>query len=399
MKFAGLLGIYLIISVSVFHLSANGSNNMENNDSLTGLNDNLYKQYSNEFLVLTLNLHTYQESAQEEKFDMIVETIGKLDIDIIAFQEAAQHVDSDLLYSNIKTTNMVQIIADRLKNRFNVSYDFVWDWSHYGWQVWEEGVAILSKYPIQHSSNLYVSSTTSTSNIQSRKIISGQVSIPNIGVINLISVHLSWRLSETSEEQNNQIKATKNHVNDLENSHSGYSIVAGDFNGNPIDDPPWNEGYHTMLYDSIYIDSYREAHQDANTKPRNASHDTVKGTFPGRIDYIFRKNDSQIETRASHIIFTPDIIGQVSDHYGVVTKFANVSAQAIPLLTDSTNTIPKTSIVSTSTASSIDTTTSSINDTFVSRSESNKTPSLFPIFLIFVIPITKSLRYIFKRRF
>ncbi|MCE7736998.1 MAG: hypothetical protein GPJ54_19085 [Candidatus Heimdallarchaeota archaeon] len=397
MKLFVFLCIYITISMFTILPNATIQPIKDNQDSILGLDNNLYKQYSNEFLVLTLNLHTYQESNQDEKINMIVDVIGNLEIDLIAFQEAAQYKESNTLYSDIKADNIVYIIAERLKTQFNMTYYFEWDWSHYGWQVWEEGVAILSKYPINHSSSLYVSSATSTSNIQSRKIISSQVTIPNIGDINLISAHLSWRLSETSEEQNNQIKSTKNHVTDFENSFSGYSIVAGDFNGNPVDDPPWNEGYNTMIQGGYYVDSYLEVVPNANTKPRDAIHDTVKGTFPGRIDYIFRKNVTQIRSLASQIIFTPDVVGLVSDHYGVITKFSNDTSEAVKIFTDVTSTVSTTISLPTSTASSIEPSTSSTRGSSESISDSSKTSFWFPILAIFIFPAFDSLRRIIRK--
>jgi endonuclease/exonuclease/phosphatase family metal-dependent hydrolase len=51
----------------------------------------LLKSDENKYLILTLNLHTYQESDQHAKLQKIIVVIGEMDIDIIAFQECAQH--------------------------------------------------------------------------------------------------------------------------------------------------------------------------------------------------------------------------------------------------------------------------------------------------------------------
>lgn len=37
-------------------------------------------------------------------------------------------------------------------------YHYTMDCSHYGWQVWVEGSAIFSKYPIAHSDSRFISS-------------------------------------------------------------------------------------------------------------------------------------------------------------------------------------------------------------------------------------------------
>ncbi|MCK5845939.1 MAG: hypothetical protein KAG84_00755, partial [Bacteroidales bacterium] len=59
--------------------------------NLSKIKPTMFKSTDNEYLILTLNLHTYQESNQYEKFNTIVELIAKMDVDFITFQECAQH--------------------------------------------------------------------------------------------------------------------------------------------------------------------------------------------------------------------------------------------------------------------------------------------------------------------
>ncbi|RLD19402.1 MAG: hypothetical protein DRI71_11875 [Bacteroidetes bacterium] len=75
-----------------------------------------------------------------------------------------------------------------------------------------------------------------------------------------------------------------------------------------------------MIDNGNYVDSYLSANTDANNKPAQSKHHTVLGSFPGRIDYIFMKGNPDFEVVDSQIIFRPDVIGVVSDHYGVITK-------------------------------------------------------------------------------
>ena len=172
-----------------------------------------------------------------------------------------------------------------------MDYNFVWNWAHYGWDVWEEGVAILSKYPLQDSEDKYISTSTNTSNIASRKVIYGAYLIPE-GKINIFSAHTHWRTSETDEEQNKQIKNVKQMVEEKEALNLVIAtFVCGDFNGNPTSDYPWSEGYNTMVNNGVFVDTYLEIYPDANTKPAQSIYNTIGGTYPGRIDYIFMKNN------------------------------------------------------------------------------------------------------------
>jgi len=288
--------------------------------SLAGIKESMFKTSENEFLILTLNLHTYQETQQSEKLNMITDVIGKMDIDFVAFQECAQN-KSALIYNGIiRSDNMALIITDKLKEKYTLNYNYIWNWAHYGWNIWEEGVAVLSKHPITDSEDKYISTRMEVNNITSRKVIYGNY-LTSAGHINIFSAHVHWRTSLTDEEQNNQIKKIQSMVNEKELlSPSLGSFVCGDFNGNPTDEYPWSEGYNTMTMTNIYLDSFLKANPDANNRPAQSKYFTIGGSFPGRIDYIFMKNNSDLIVVESQIIFTDNIVGNVSDHNGVLTK-------------------------------------------------------------------------------
>ena len=107
-------------------------------------------------------LHTYQENQQNEKFNMLTELIYSMDVDFIAFQECAQHKSSTVTEGIIHEDNMALIISENLSEKYGVEYNFEWGWVHYGWDVWEEGVAVLSKHALIDSESRYISSNTSS---------------------------------------------------------------------------------------------------------------------------------------------------------------------------------------------------------------------------------------------
>lgn len=290
--------------------------------SLDNIKESMFKTSEGEYLILTVNLNTYQQDHQSEKFNMLTEVIGRMDIDFIALQECAQHKSATITEGIIREDNMALIISNRLSEKFNAGYNFVWNWAHYGWNVWEEGVAILSKHILIDSDDRYISSNTSPYSIRSRKVIYGSYQVPE-GIINIFSAHTHWRRTETDEEQNNQIGNIQFMVNEKEAlTSNAVTFVCGDFNGNPTSDYPWSEGYNTMMLNNIYLDTFLEIYPDANNKPAQSIYNTVGGRFPGRIDYIFMKNNAHFRVVDSQIIFTKDVVGRISDHYGVLTKVA-----------------------------------------------------------------------------
>jgi len=288
------------------------------------IKETMFKISDNEYLILTMNLHTYQESQQNEKFYMLTEVIGKMDIDFIAFQECAQHKSSAVTEGIIHEDNMALIVVKILKEKFDIDYNFEWHWAHFGWDVWEEGVSVLSKHDLIDSENRYISSNTSTSSISSRKAIFGSYQIPE-GIFNFFSTHTHWRLSETDEEQNNQINNIQLMVDEKELLNPVLAtFVCGDFNVNPTSDYPWSEGYHTMINNDEYIDTFLDIYPDANNNPAQSIYYTVGGTYPGRIDYIFMKSNNHFIIVDSQIIFTNDVVGKISDHNGVLTKISYI---------------------------------------------------------------------------
>lgn len=288
--------------------------------SLSGIRQSMFKTSSNEYLILTLNLHTYQETQQSEKLNMVADVIGKMDIDFIAFQECAQNKSTTISEGIIRNDNMALIISKSLKKNYGFDYSFVWDWAHYGWNVWEEGVSVLSKHQLIDSDSRYISSSTGYNSINSRKVIYGSYLTPK-GRINIFSAHTHWRLTLDDEEQNNQIKNIKLMVLEKESLvPNAISFVCGDFNGNPTSDYPWSEGYNTMINLNEYKDTFLEINTAANSKPAQNIYYTIGGNLPGRIDYIFMKNNPHFKVVDSQIIFKNDIVGNVSDHFGVLTK-------------------------------------------------------------------------------
>lgn len=257
-------------------------------------------------IILTLNLHTYQESNQKSKFDEIIRAINFYNPDFICFQECAQHKNAHFIDNSekIRVDNMAHIISNKL-NSLNNHYYYYWEWAHYGWNVWEEGLAIFSKYPIIEQEIRYISKSDSKNDAQGSRIaIFTGVEHPDCNRLNIFCVHLSWLAAGLID----QIDNLDLFVNSKLCLNNADTIICGDFN-----ETPTGEGYKKII-NAGYIDTFGEINK------RNFFEPTLKNC--GRIDYIFLKNNRcSLKIIDSFIIFNKKNFSMVSDHYGLVTEF------------------------------------------------------------------------------
>ena len=285
---------------------------------------------------LTLNLHTYQEFSTKNKneeqlseldvqqrvaayaniFDNIAEAINQLDPDAICLQEVGEWVsDTHPLAFGEDSSNAVRQILQRLDGHQYYSY---MDWSHYGWGIWKEGSAILSKYPFKQQSSRYISLPREgqKSFWKSRKVPSVQIDIPKLGAINLFSVHAGW-WNDEEEPFQRQFKNLMAWIKQNQSENES-TLLCGDFN-----QPAGSEGYQLMVGSSGFSDQYLKAN------PGGMDDATIGGRIAGwenssegkRVDYILLNNDSSLEVIQSQRIFTEHVFGRVSDHLGIYAQF------------------------------------------------------------------------------
>ena len=95
--------------------------------------------------ILTLNCHSWQEEKQIEKIKYLAKVINENNYDVIAMQEVSQSIYSDIVYESIKEDNFALLLNKELKNLGNDSYDFFWDMAHIGYEIYEEGLCLMTK--------------------------------------------------------------------------------------------------------------------------------------------------------------------------------------------------------------------------------------------------------------
>ncbi|MFC0471085.1 endonuclease/exonuclease/phosphatase family protein [Halalkalibacter kiskunsagensis] len=258
--------------------------------------------------LLTLNCHSWQEENQIEKIKYLAQIIKEKSYDVISLQEVSQLIEGEYAYNNIKRDNFGFILLQELKKIGVTDYSFVWDLSHIGFEIYEEGLAILTKHPIIEDYSFFVSKGTDTDYWKTRKTVGAKINFNN-RPISFYSCHMGWWQDE-EEPFKHQADTLLKHVNKDE-----LCFLLGDFNNNAF---LKGEGYEYLLNQDLY-DTYHLAQE----KDEGI---TVKGKIAGwnnnkqdlRIDLILMNQPAPVSY--SKVIFNNSNKSVVSDHFGVEVK-------------------------------------------------------------------------------
>jgi len=289
--------------------------------------------------VLTANLHTYQEfktegvsesalsneQAQERValhgplFDRIADAINALHPDIVCLQEVGEWPedvtsDSDSVTFGAADSNMVHQILQRLDH----PYFHTMDWSHYGFDVWLEGSAILSKQPFIETGSRLISRPENGRRRfwKSRNIPAARIELPGFGQVAVFSVHTGW-WDDEDEPFQEQFGRLRKWADDFAGSAST-TLLCGDFNV-----VAGTRMQQFMTNGSGYSDQYALANPDGLFDPTTGGQidGWADSTGGRRIDYLLMNDDSPLEVRQSQRVFTEHVFGRVSDHTGVYAQF------------------------------------------------------------------------------
>ncbi|MBU7592928.1 endonuclease/exonuclease/phosphatase family protein [Metabacillus halosaccharovorans] len=255
--------------------------------------------------LLTLNCHSWQEDDQFAKITILAETIQEKSYDVIALQEVSQSIKSEIIDGQVKEDNFARVLLEELKKLGNTDYQFVWDFSHIGFDIYEEGLALLTKHPIEKTTSFFISQSENTEYWKTRKIVGANIRMED-DTFSFYSCHLGW-WGDEEEPFKQQIDA----LCDKANGNKKYFLM-GDFNN---DAHIKGEGYDYLLSKDLY-DSYtlsKEKDSGITVAGKIAGWDKNKRDL--RIDYIF--SNFPVNVQNSSVIFNGENKPVISDHYGV----------------------------------------------------------------------------------
>jgi len=151
----------------------------------TNANDTLH--------VFSFNLYGNPDVDWQPRFTMILDEIESRLPDLIAFQEVVQTPAQ-----GTGNDNRAKVLIDSLYYRTGTKYDFVFAKTHISWNIFEEGIAILTRHKILESE--YMQLLTQPPSLFTRKVLWGRVLTP-AGVVNFFNTHLSFGNQEPARIQ------------------------------------------------------------------------------------------------------------------------------------------------------------------------------------------------------
>lgn len=254
--------------------------------------------------LLTLNCHSWQEKEQIGKIKYLAKIINEKDYDVIALQEVSQLVNTENINPIIKRDNFALLLKEEL-DKYNMNkYDFYWDFSHIGFDIYEEGLAIFTKHRIIESESFFITENQDRSYWKTRKVVKMTISYKEKN-LDFCSCHVGW-WNDEEEPFKNQVDNIMKMVND------STTFLMGDFNNNAFIK---GEGYDYLIEKGL-----KDLYLLAEEKDSGV---TVKGKIAGwdeneeklRLDLMLCNRS--IKVKSIKVIFDGKNKDIISDHYGV----------------------------------------------------------------------------------
>ena len=267
--------------------------------------------------LLTLNTHSWQESDQLQKLDIIAQAIIDQDCDVIALQEVNQHhlsaTVSDKICSNypVHSDNYGYLLQQKL-TELGHDYQLTWDFVHQSYEVYQEGLAFLTRLPIVEHQVIDLNDDYDDTNWKHRRAVRIKV-LYQQRELDLYNCHCGW--------WNDNESLFTDHLNRICTTLSPrLSFLLGDFN-NPSHIR--HQGYDYALRCHLY-DCYAMAEtKDTGTTVVKNIDGWQQNSQSLRLDYIFSNQPVSVITH--QVIFNGDFYDVVSDHFGVITNVSIIT--------------------------------------------------------------------------
>lgn len=266
--------------------------------------------------LLTLNTHSLIEKNYSEKLRGFVDFTAKETPDIIALQEVNQSitekpVPKEKLCGYIPCGSNITIRGDnhvynavRLLNERKIGYYWTYITIKRGYGIYDEGLAVMSRFPIEDTAVFTISAEDNYKDWKTRKAVGVKV-----GGEWFFSVHYGWW--EDTDSFLGQWERTTKAI-----SNYGKVWIMGDFN-NPAEIR--NEGYDlikaTGFYDTFLLADKKDSGITVSEVIDGWKERTVEAKGI-RIDQIWCSYKAEIAE--SKVVFNGESSPVISDHYGVL---------------------------------------------------------------------------------
>lgn len=240
--------------------------------------------------------------------------------DIVCLQEINQLIESetvdqsDLDYYHpiaespeIHTDNYAFLLVNYLEKHGRY-YHWSWAYNHIGYDIYQEGVAILSKTAIDVEAKL-ISDTDDPGDYHTRRALIAQTFLKD-KPITVVSLHMSWYEKGFDKEWRRLEKVLLPKKDNL--------ILLGDFNN-----PSGEEGYQMILKSPLELfDSHKVARRVIGTHTILADIDGWEDSHQQlKVDYAFVS--STFRVISSEVTLDGGTEPIVSDHFGLKIKCDN----------------------------------------------------------------------------
>lgn len=270
--------------------------------------------------ILTFNVHSWLEEDQLNKLEQLADFIAEKKIEVIALQEVNQSLNASIVSIDdyyisskeqavsIKEDNFALLLVQALRKRGHFYY---WSWleNHIGYDIYDEGLAILSKQPFEAEGRL-VSPKNDYTNYRTRKLLKAHFD----SSLAVVCVHYSWWTDDEQKGFQYEWQQTLEWLKSVTEP----LILAGDFNA-----PVGLESHHLLNHSPLELkDSYETSQKrigEATAPPVLDGWRERKLPEVMRIDYIWH---SPIFNPILHqVVFDGQSMNQLSDHYGIYCEF------------------------------------------------------------------------------
>lgn len=257
--------------------------------------------------LLTLNTHSLIEGNEENSLKHLSEAIFEYKFDVIALQEVNQPLKSDIsgksvpicAHYPIKNGNYMQKLI-KITNSSSQNYSGVWCGFKESYNYFEEGIGIMSRYPIKDVRKIMLTSGQERDRWKRRyalgiKTCKGE----------FYSLHFGWweDVDEPFYEQWSRL---------MQSGIGERAWLMGDFNGDAMDKS------YSLVTKSGFYDTFNLAKKRDSGYTVTKKIDGWESRENKRIDYIFCNCKEDITE--SKTIFNGRHYDVVSDHFGVMIE-------------------------------------------------------------------------------